>query len=218
MNKVSVTPFQAAAHLGAWFLLAWLAWDYFSGGLGVDPIQALTRRTGKYALIFLGLSLVCTPLNSLFRIRQAIPARRPLGLYAFTFASLHFLTFVWLDFGFNWDFLRSEFVEKPYIWVGLTALTILLVLALTSSRWSMRQLGKNWKKLHRLVYVAGGLAVVHFAWASKGEVLRLSGDILQPLLFGLGFVVLMVLRIPTVKQRAARLVSGFRLRLGRSEG
>jgi methionine sulfoxide reductase heme-binding subunit len=218
MNRVSVTPLQAAAHLGAWLLLAWLAWDYFSGGLGVDPIQALTRRTGKYALIFLGLSLICTPLNSLFGVRQAIPARRPLGLYAFGFAFLHFLTFIGLDFGFNWSFLQPEFVEKPYIWVGLTALTILLVLALTSTRGSMRRLGKNWKRLHRLVYLAGGLAVVHFAWASKGEVLRLSGDILQPLLFGVGFVVLMLLRMPPVKQRAARLVSGFRLKLKRSAG
>jgi methionine sulfoxide reductase heme-binding subunit len=218
MKRFSMSPLQAAAHIGAWILLAWLVWDYLSGGLGVDPVQALTRRTGKYALIFLVLSLMCTPLNSLFKVRQAIPARRPLGLYAFGFAFLHFLTFVGLDFGFNWNFLRGEFVEKPYIWVGLAALSILLVLALTSSRWSMRQLGKNWKKLHRLVYAAGGLAVVHFAWASKGEVLRLSGDILQPLLFGVGFVVLMVLRMPPVKQSAARLVSGVRLKLKRSEG
>lgn len=218
MKRISTNPLQAAAHLGAWLLLGWLAWDYFSGGLGVDPIQALTRRTGKYALVFLLLSLACTPLNTLFKIRQAVPARRPLGLYAFTFAALHFLTFVGLDFGFNWNFLKGEFVEKPYIWVGLSALTILLILALTSSRWSMRRLGKSWKRLHRLVYVAGGLAVIHFAWASKGEVLRLSGDILQPLLFGVGFVVLMLLRIPPVKQRAVRLVSGFRLKLKRSEG
>jgi methionine sulfoxide reductase heme-binding subunit len=218
MKRFPITPLQAAAHIGAWLLLAWLAWDYLSGGLGVDPVQALTRRTGKYALVFLGLSLACTPLNSLFKLRQAIPARRPLGLYAFTFATLHLLTFVGLDFGFNWNFLLPEFVEKPYIWVGLSAFLILLALALTSSRWSMRTLGKNWKKLHRLVYVAGGLAVVHFAWASKGEVLRLSGDILQPLLFGVGFVVLMVLRIPLVKERAARLVSGFRLKLRQSEG
>jgi methionine sulfoxide reductase heme-binding subunit len=218
MKRFSMSPLQAAAHIGAWILLAWLAWDYLSGGLGVDPVQALTRRTGKYALIFLVLSLTCTPLNSLFKLRQAIPARRPLGLYAFTFASLHLLTFVGLDFGFNWSFLQPEFLEKPYIWVGLSAFIILLTLALTSSRWSMRTLGKNWKKLHRLVYAAGGLAVVHFAWASKGEVLRLSGDIVQPLLFGLGFAVLMALRIPLVKERAARLVSGFRLKFRQSEG
>jgi methionine sulfoxide reductase heme-binding subunit len=190
-----------APHLAAGVLLAWVAFDYFSGGMGINPLQALTQRTGKLALIFLVLSLAISPLNFVFGLRQLVPARRTLGLYAFLFASLHFFTFAGLDYQFNWTFLQVEFVEKPYIWVGLSALLTLLVLALTSFRFWMKRLGKNWKRLHRLVYPAALLAVVHYAWAAKGEVLRLQGDILQPLFFGLLVLALLGLRLAWVKQR-----------------
>jgi methionine sulfoxide reductase heme-binding subunit len=203
MPALRFTPYQWAAHIAALLLLSWTAFDYFSGRLGINPIQALTQRTGKLALIFLVLTLAVSPLVYFFRQRQALPARRTLGLYAAGFALLHFLTFVWLDFQFDWTFLQVEFIEKPYIWLGLSALSILLLLALTSTRAWMKRLGKNWKRLHRLIYLAGLLVVVHYAWAAKGEVLRLQGDILQPLFFGLAVALLLVLRLPGVKQRLA---------------
>jgi methionine sulfoxide reductase heme-binding subunit len=201
MKRLRFTPVQIAAHAAALALLAWLAYEFSTGRMGINPIQTLTQRTGKIALIFLVTSLACSPLSSLLGLRQFIPARRTLGLYAFTFAALHFYTFAGLDFQFNWTFLQAEFLEKPYIWVGLTALLILFVLAATSFRWWMKRLGRNWKRLHRLAYLAGGLVVVHYAWASKGEVLRLQGDILQPLLFGVVVAILLVVRLPVVKQR-----------------
>jgi methionine sulfoxide reductase heme-binding subunit len=205
MPAVRQTPYQWAAHLGALLVLAWLAFDYFTGRLGVNPIQALTQRSGQLALIFLVLSLAVSPLVFLAGQRQALPARRTLGLYAAGFALLHFLTFAGLDFGFEWAFLRVEFGEKPYIWVGLAALLILAVLAATSSRYWMKRLGRRWTQLHRLVYLAAVLVIVHSAWAAKGEVLRLQGDILRPLFFGLVVASLLVLRLSWVKQRIASL-------------
>lgn len=201
MVRFRAAPVQILIHITALGLLAWLAYDFNTGRMGINPIQTLTQRSGKIALILLVASLACSPLSSLLGLRLLLPARRTLGLYAFGFAALHFYTFAGLDFGFEWAFLQPEFAEKPYIWVGLAALLILFALAVTSLRWWMKRLGRNWKRLHRLVYAAGVLVVVHYAWASKGEVLRLQGDIVQPLLFGLVVVVMLALRLPWVKQR-----------------
>ncbi len=204
-KRLSLTPFQLAGHLLAWGLAAWLAWDAWTGNLTVNPIQAATQRTGRYALTLLALSLACTPLNSLFGLRQALPARRTLGLYAFLFAAAHFTIFIWIDYDFNWEFMREEILDKNYILVGAAALTILTLLALTSFRWWQKKLGKRWKKLHRLVYLAAPLVVLHFAWARKGDLTSLRGDILQPLLFGLVIGVFLVLRIPAVKAWTGRV-------------
>jgi len=206
-TKFSLTPFQLAAHSLAWGLAAWLAWDAWTGNLTVNPIQAVTQRTGRYALTLLVLSLACTPLNSLLGLRQALPARRTLGLYAFFFAAAHFTIFIWIDYGFNWAFIREEILDKSYILAGTAALAILTLLAATSFRWWQKKLGKRWKKLHRLVYLAAPLVVLHFAWARKGDLVSLRGDILQPLLFGLVIAVSLVLRIPAVRRWIGRVRS-----------
>lgn len=208
MKKRKFTPFQIAVHIGAWLPLAWLVWDAWAGNLSINPIQEITQRTGKYALILLVLSLACTPLNTLFKFRPALQVRRALGLYAFLYAALHFMTFIGLDYGFDWSLLLSEVVEKRYVLVGLAALLILASLAATSFTWWMKRLGKNWKRLHRLVYLASGLVVVHFAWAKKGDLFSLQGDILQPLAFGLAVALLLAVRIPPVR----RSLSGLRVR------
>jgi methionine sulfoxide reductase heme-binding subunit len=194
-------------HVISWLPLLWLLFDYFSGNLTVNPIQAATIRTGKYALIWLVLSLVCTPLNSLFGWRRALQLRRPLGLYTFLYAAVHVFIFVAIDYAFAWSLLLSEVAVKPYIIVGLSAFTILFLLALTSFRWWMRRLGKNWKRLHRLVYLAAVLAIVHYAWAAKGDVLQLSGDTVQPFAFGLAVALLLLVRLPIVRQSVQRLRS-----------
>ena len=213
MSRVKFTPLQVLVHLLAWSLVAWLAWDAWSGNLTVNPIQAATQRTGKYALVLLVLSLACTPLNTLFGFRQALSARRALGLYAFMFAAAHFAIFIWIDYGFNWEFLLDDISDKLYIFVGLTALLILSLLAATSFKWWMKRLGKRWKALHRLVYLAAPLVVLHFAWARKGDIFRLQGDILQPLAFGFVVGLLLLTRLPALRRRAVRLRGHLQRRL-----
>lgn len=204
VDSVKKNYLAILVHVAAWGLLAWQAAAYFSNNLGVNPVQALTQHLGKYALIFLLLSLACTPVNLLFGVRQALGLRRSLGLYAFMFASLHFLTFIGLDYAFNVQFLWQDVANKRYIWMGAGALLILTPMAVTSFKWWMKRLGKNWKRLHRLVYLAGVLVIVHYAWAKKGDLLRLQGDIWQPLAFGLLLVLLLVLRLPAVRAAIGR--------------
>lgn len=213
MTRIKLTPLQMVVHLSAWALAAGLAWAYFTGNLTVNPIQALTQRTGKFALVFLVLSLACTPANILFGFRQALKVRRALGLYAFGFALSHLFILVGLDYGFDWSLLKLEILDKRYILVGLAAFSILLSLAVTSFRWWMKRLGKYWKWLHRLVYLAGLLVILHYAWAKKGDLFRLQGDTLQPFLFGVVVLVLLVLRLPWIRKQVVEARNRLRRRL-----
>ncbi len=189
------------AHLGALVPLALLIWDGRHDQLTVNPIQELTARTGKAALVLLVLSLACTPLHTLFGRKQLLPLRRPLGLYAFWYACLHLLTFVGLDYGFDARLIWDAVVEKRFVLAGFGAFLLLLPLAITSTRGWMRRLGKRWKVLHRLVYLAAPLAVVHFFWLVKA-------DVREPLLFGAIVAALLALRIPQVRRRLTRLRQG----------
>jgi len=191
---------KVLVYIGAITPLIWLMWAYLSNNLTVNPIQAATQRTGNYALIFLTLALSVTPVNIITGYKQIITVRRTLGLFAFFYAAFHFAIFVGLDYGFEWSYVIPELFEKRYTIVGFLAGFILLLLAITSFRWWMKRLGKNWKKLHKLVYLAGILVIVHFAWAKKGDIFRLSGDIGKPLLFGSIILILLILRIPAVRK------------------
>jgi sulfoxide reductase heme-binding subunit YedZ len=197
MNR-KLSPLRIAVHTGAWIPLIWLVWAYTHYQLTVNPIQAAMQYTGKVALVLLVLCLACTPLHTLLGWEQVIKVRRALGLYAFLYAAIHFFILTGLDYQFNFIFLLADFRGKLYIWVGLAAGLILLALAATSFRWTMKRLGKNWKRLHRLIYIAGPLAVLHYAWAKKGDLFHLRGDIQQPLFFGLLVILLLGLRIPTI--------------------
>lgn len=183
-------------HFFGWLPFIILIFQWQMDNLTVNPIQAATRFTGDWALIFLLLSLACTPLYILFKWRIPLKFRRPLGLYAFLYASIHFLIYVWIDYGWDWEYILPSLREKPFILAGASALFILLLLALTSFDFSPRWLGKAWKLLHRLVYLAGVLVILHFAWASKGDLLRLSGEILRPFIAALVLAVLLIIRIP----------------------
>jgi methionine sulfoxide reductase heme-binding subunit len=212
MSKLKkFTPLQIIVHIGAWVPLIWLLWDYYTGNLTINPIQAATQRSGKYALILLVLSLAATPANTLFGFRQALKVRRALGLYAFMYAVIHLAIFSGLDYGLDWSLLQGAILEKRFVLVGLSAFLILLSLAATSFKSSMKRMGKNWKRLHKLVYLAGGLVIVHYAWSIKGDVLRLQGDIWQPLSFGLIIFFLLLVRIPVIRKWA----SSIRQRLNR---
>ncbi|HXV97907.1 MAG TPA: protein-methionine-sulfoxide reductase heme-binding subunit MsrQ [Anaerolineae bacterium] len=190
-------------HLGALMPLAWLLWDYWFDNLTVNPIQDITFRTGKPALILLVLSLACTPVNTLFGFKKVLPLRKPLGLYAFMYVCLHFLTFVGLDYGFDLGLIYEAIFEKRYALVGFAAFLILLPLAITSTQGWMRRLGKNWKRLHRWVYLVGILAVVHYVWLVKS-------DIREPLLYGAAVGVLLLLRLPVVRKAVANFRSRFK--------
>jgi sulfoxide reductase heme-binding subunit YedZ len=207
MVALRFTRLQILAHLSGLLPMAWLIGDYSLGNFSANPIQDITLRTGKTALVLLVLSLSCTPANTFFGWRQALSIRRALGLYAFGYAFIHFLIFIGLDYGFDWSLLKLEIVQKPYVWAGSVALIILSLLAITSTNAWKKRLGKGWKWLHRLVYLAAALIIVHFAWVIKGDILSLQGDILQPLLFGLVVGALLIVRTPPVKKWLLRMRS-----------
>ncbi len=207
MLKLKFTRFQIAVHVGSLIPLALLLWDTFADNLTVNPIQDITFRTGKAALVLLVLSLACTPLNSVFGFKPALKVRRALGLYAFLYVCLHLLTFVGLDYGFDPGPIYEAIFEKRYALVGFAAFLILLSLAITSTQGWMKRLGKNWKRLHRLVYVAGLLVVIHYVWLVKS-------DIREPLTYGAIVGLLLIARIPAFKKGVMKLRSGLIKRLG----
>ncbi len=203
MRTLKTHWLRIAVHAGSVLIpFAILASDYVQGRLAVNPIQALTFRTGKFALILLVLSLACTPANTVFGFKPALKVRRALGLYAFLYAALHFMIFVGLDYGFDLALIKEAIFEKRYALVGFAAGLILLSLALTSTKGWMKRLGQQWRKLHQWVYLAGLLVIVHFVWLVKA-------DKREPLAYGAIVALLLALRIPQVR----RAISGFRNKL-----
>jgi len=190
-------------HIGSTVPMLILLWDWWQGNLTANPIQAATLRTGRFAIILLILSLSITPLNFLFRLRQLIPLRKWLGLYSAFYAGVHFLIFIGIDYGFDISFILSDLVAKRYVIVGFLAGLILLPLTLTSTKGWQRRLKKNWKRLHRFVYLAGLLAATHYIWLVKS-------DIRTPLLYTGVVVMLLILRIPSIR----RNVNGLRFLRG----
>ena len=194
------TPLQIFMHVAAWFPIVRLIVEAFTHDLTANPIQHIEQRTGRAAITLLFLSLAATPLNSLFGWREAIQRRRALGLYAFLYATIHVIIFADLDYGLAWSLILETIFQKPYILVGATAFLLLIPLAITSFDVWKRRLKKNWKRLHQVVYFIAPLVVLHYAWGKKGNFFALQGDILLPLIYGLVFVLLMVLRIPAVRR------------------
>jgi sulfoxide reductase heme-binding subunit YedZ len=193
MRPAKIDWFRVFVHTAALAPLALLIWDYTQDLLSVNPIEDITRRTGRTALTLLVLSLACTPANTVFGFKRALTVRRALGLYAFMYAGLHFLTFVVLDYGLDLGLIGDTIAEKRYVLIGLAAFLLLLPMALTSTKGWMKRMGRNWKTLHRFVYLAGVLAVVHFVWLVKS-------DITEPVRFGIVVLVLLGLRIPIVRK------------------
>lgn len=152
--------------------LGQLAWDAYTGGLGVNPIEAVTRFTGSWALIFLLASLAVTPLRRLSGWNDFIRFRRMVGLFAFFYASLHFATYIALDHFFDFRAIGADILKRPYVTAGFTAFVIMLPLALTSNAAMIRRLGKRWQQLHRWVYIAAIAAVIHFYWLVKADITR----------------------------------------------
>ena len=189
---------RIAVHLGAWLPLIVLVAQAALDQLGAEPIRAAILRTGKTALVLLLLSLTSTPLNTLFGFKAALKVRRALGLYAFLYAALHLTLFVGVDYGFNGSLLVDAMLTKRYTLVGLAAGTILLLLAVTSFNVWKKRLGKGWKRLHRLAYLAALLAAIHFIWLVKPGVA-------EPYYWLAAVVLLLSLRLPFIRRAITRL-------------
>ena len=171
--------------------------DFASSRLGPNPIREIQLRTGRYTIFLLMTSLACTPLYTLTGFVKALDLRRTLGLYAFFYATLHFLNLVGLDYMFDLKSLWQDVGEKRYILAGFPAYLILLTLAITSTTGWKKRLGRNWKRVHRLVYAAGILAVVHYFWQVK---IQVPG----PLIYGGILALLLLLRLPGLEEFAER--------------
>ena len=210
------TPLQIAMHVYAWSVFVFLVFDFFTGNLSANPIQELEQRTGRHALTLLVLSLACTPLNTLFKWPELLKRRRALGLYSFMYAAIHVLIYMDLDYGLAWSFILQDVIEKPRLIVGALAFLIMIPLAWTSFDIWKKRLGRNWKRLHQLVYVLAPIVVLHYAWSKKGDLFALQGEIIRPLIYGVIVVLFLVLRIPQVRKFIAstrdRVVGEYRKR------
>jgi sulfoxide reductase heme-binding subunit YedZ len=149
--------------------LATLVFGAFAGTLGANPVERITHRTGLTALILLLTSLAITPLRKWSGILWLIQYRRLVGLFAFFYGSLHLLTYLWLDQNFSIPEIAHDVVKRPFITMGTLAWFLLFPLALTSTQKSIRALGKNWTRLHRLVYIAAAAGTIHFYWLVKRD-------------------------------------------------
>lgn len=165
--------------------------------LGANPIEELIHRLGKWGLNFLLITLAVTPLRKLTGLNWLVRFRRMLGLFTFFYILMHFLTYAGLDQRFDIAVIVEDIVERPYITIGISALLLLLPLAITSTNGMMRRLGRRWQKLHRLVYLIAGLGVWHFYWQVKK-------DILEPSIYIAILAVLLGYRI-LVRWRARRV-------------
>lgn len=173
-----------------------LGWDAIRGDLTANPIENLTHRTGWWALTLLMVTLAITPLRRLTGWNRLVQFRRMVGLFAFFYACLHVAIYFGLDQLLSFEYIAEDIAERPYITVGFTAWVLLIPLAVTSTRGWIRRLGKKWQRLHRLVYLSAALGVLHFLWLVKA-------DIREPLIFAAILGILLLLRLPLFRRRAA---------------
>ncbi|MDZ7657462.1 MAG: protein-methionine-sulfoxide reductase heme-binding subunit MsrQ [Sulfurimicrobium sp.] len=169
--------------------LARLLWLGFNDGLGANPIEFITRSTGTWTLSFLLITLAITPLRRLSGWQWPIRVRRMLGLFAFFYACLHFTTYVWLDQFFDPTSIYQDIFKRPFITIGFASFLLLIPLAATSTQAMMRRLGgRNWQRLHRLVYLIAMGGVVHYWWLVKK-------DVTQPAIYAAVLAVLLGYRL-----------------------
>ncbi len=198
---------KLAVYVGGALPLLLMAIAYFNNNLGFNPSETVLHRTGHAAVIFLLLSLACTPLHRIFNLPRVRRLRKPLGLFAAFYAALHFGTFTIWDYQLNLGLIWTEIKNRPFIIIGAGALLILLILAATSFRLLQRKMGKWWGRLHRLAYMAGILVIIHYLLAIKGDLFSLQGDYDAPLIAGGILILLFVFRIPLVHQTLRKWIT-----------
>jgi sulfoxide reductase heme-binding subunit YedZ len=171
--------------------VAVLTWKAFHQLLGANPVDVITRSTGKWTLVFLLVTLAVTPARRLLRMPWLIRFRRMLGLFAFFYGTLHLMTYVWLDQFFNVQSMLHDIATRRFITAGMTAFVLMVPLAFTSTRgWIRRMGGKRWQKLHRLIYFSAAAGVIHFLWLVKADRSR-------PLAYGSVLLMLLLFRLAT---------------------
>ncbi len=157
-------------------LLGLGAFEVAGQSLGPDPVETLLRELGWWAVTLLVAGLAVTPLRHWLKQAPLLRLRRPLGLWGFTYAALHFTVYLVLDRQLAWAEILKDLSKRPYIMVGFAAVLLLLPLAATSTAWAMRKLGRRWQKLHRLAYATAILGVLHF-------LLQVKKDLTEPLIY-----------------------------------
>jgi methionine sulfoxide reductase heme-binding subunit len=164
-----IVTLKVLVHVACLAPIAWLIFHLVQNTLGPDPTATVTFFTGRGTLRLLVLSLAITPVRRLITpLAWIIRFRRLLGLYAFFYACLHLLTYVWLYAGFSFSAMIDDITKRRFITAGLTAWALMVPLALTSTTWSIRKLGgKNWNRLHRLAYLSAIAGIVHYWWGVK---------------------------------------------------
>jgi len=165
-----ITLLRCVAFAAALVPAAALVYGYYTNDLTANPGDYITDQTGTWALAMLVISLTVSPLRRITKWNELIKLRRMLGLFSFFYATLHMLTWVVLFNFFDVKLMVEDVVKRPFITIGMTTYLILLSLAVTSNRFSIRKLGRRWQKLHRLVYVAAITAVIHFWWLVKADI------------------------------------------------
>ena len=161
---------KIAIFLAALVPLGRLGWKALHDGLGANPVEVITHSTGDWTLLLILATLAITPLRRFTRQYWLIGVRRMVGLFAFFYGTLHFLTYIWLDKSFDFHEMLKDIAKRPFITVGFSALVLMIPLAVTStSGWIRRLGGKNWQRLHRLIYLTGILGVVHYWWLVKAD-------------------------------------------------
>jgi sulfoxide reductase heme-binding subunit YedZ len=169
-RKGRVRLLKTAVWLLCLIPLGWVSYRFFLGdGLGVDPVAEFEHWSGRSALTVLLGALAVTPLRRLTGFNDLQKVRRLVGLFAFFYVTVHFAAWIGLDQFFAWAYIGDDIAERPFITLGVTAFVMLLAMALTSTKGWIRRLGRNWVRLHRLVYVAGVLGVIHYLWATKAD-------------------------------------------------
>ena len=188
MKKPNITAVKTVIWLLASIPIARLFWLGFNNDLGANPIEFVEHSTGLWALIFLLLSLTMTPTRLLTGQVWHIQVRRLIGLWMFFYATLHVVTYVWLDFNFLFDVMIDDVLEHPRILVGFAAFLLTIPLAATSNQYMMKKLKSKWKALHKTVYLIAILAVVHF-------LLLVKKDLTEPLYYTAVLLILFGIRI-----------------------
>jgi len=188
MNKKFIIATKAVVWLLAFIPMVRLIFLGFTNNLGANPIEFIEHSTGTWALVFLLLSLSMTPIRLLTGQAWQIQLRRLLGLWMFFYASLHIITYVWLDFSFMFDEMLDDVFKHPRILVGFAAFVLTIPLALTSNSFMMKKLKAKWKTLHKTVYLIAVLAVLHF-------LLLVKRDLTEPIYYATVLAILLGIRV-----------------------
>jgi sulfoxide reductase heme-binding subunit YedZ len=186
MGRLRIT--KILVFVAALIPLGRLVWKALHDGLGANPIEVITHSTGDWTLILILTTLLITPLRRITKQYWLVGVRRMIGLFAFFYAFLHFLTYIWLDKFFDVHEMLHDIAKRKFITVGFTAFVLLIPLAITSTQGWVRRLGKNWQRLHKLIYVTAVLGVIHYYWLVKA-------DVRKPLEYAAVLAVLMAYRV-----------------------